>query len=221
MVIVGSRRTLLSVAASTTLIASDPNHPKQPPSLPEIIRRYTPESFRQAVATSGRLMYRGETSIDGFEVLAPEPDLLLPDTYNDPDALAYFQCLERRLCASKTEARPSTGHIATSDVSEASQWGDAVSVWPLGTSISYVWPKQNKCFSPSAEGCPKDELVINQELEMALALGHEVLFSCSFDDGRMPSMVPGRSQSAFLAVSARYEKELMDAIMRPEFFAAV
>jgi hypothetical protein len=157
----------------------------------------------------------------------PEPDLLLPQTYNDnPMALSYFQCLERRLSSSSLSlssststltsisghnnnnivlARPSNGHIGTSDPREAGKWGDVVSIWPLGDAISYVWledretfwggdadeatttvptnrrrgdpRKEQKLLSSTTFLCRDDKLVINQKLVEALVRPREVLFT--------------------------------------------
>ena len=152
----------------------------------------------------------------------PEPDLLLPETYNNnPLALSYFQCLEQRLSQSSPPsstststsgnninnnkdknidvARPSNGHIGTSDSKEAGRWGgDVVSIWPLGDTISYVWPQDRQTFcdvdlattstiistktrkeqlSPTTTVCQDDRLVINQRLVDALVLPREVLFT--------------------------------------------
>mmetsp|Transcript_65574 Transcript_65574/g.73168 ORF Transcript_65574/g.73168 Transcript_65574/m.73168 type:complete len:166 (-) Transcript_65574:169-666(-) len=65
-------------------------------------------------------------------------------------------------------AKPSNGHIATSDPNEANKWGNVVSVWPLldsanssvtsstsdeqggGASLfSYVWLKDRSTFYPN------------------------------------------------------------------------
>lgn len=150
----------------------------------------------------------------------PEPDLLWPETYNDnPMALSYFQCLEERLSppSSSTSgnnnynnnsnnvtviARPTNGHIGTSDSKEAGKWGDVVSIWPLGDTISYVWPQDRETFCDIDQAtatatkrrkenpgkvqhlsnnflCEKDKLVINQNLVDALVQSREVLFTTS------------------------------------------
>jgi hypothetical protein len=139
----------------------------------------TPSNFRRAIQQSGgRFLYRGaEAGCDGDAdssnyvsstigtICNPQPDLLLPGTYDDPDALVYFQCLEERLTRTTTARRtttkllinddadndddynknngsdrvdvalPSTGHIGTSDSNIAKQWGDTV--------VS-VWPLGNE-----------------------------------------------------------------------------
>ena len=207
MLLVGSRRDILGAALGTPLIAL--SEPTQSISPIDIIANYTPREFRNAVSRTGRFLYRGESSIDTFEIIAEEPDLLIPGTYDSPDALDYFRCLERRLSVSGTSAIPSRGHIATSDRIEAAKWGEPVSIWPLGETLAWVWPKQASTLFPSSAKCPKDELAIDHDLEMALRLGHEVLFTSAFES---PTAVPGFvgtvPESAFLAVSSKHEKEL-------------
>jgi hypothetical protein len=197
--------------------------------LSEIICNFTPKAFRHAVAKSGCFLYRGENSrifSSGGRILCPQPDLLLEGTYSDPIALAYFQCMEMRLDGASSAARPSTGHIAISDISEASQWGEVVSVWPLGTSLSYVWPLKRKVFFPAAsptpghQECVEDEIAINHDLATALRLGHEVLFASSFDPGSaLPSStaIARNKKSAFLAVPGRFENIIFDLMKKPEF----
>ena len=221
MIVIPSRRAVLVAGASTILALSDGGNSHQydvsPSSLSDLICNYTPRAFRAAVAATGTFLYRGENDIYPPMILAPKPDLLLPGTYDDPTALAYFQCLEKRLLAAHIDARPSLGHIATSDKSEAAQWGDAVTIWPMGESLSYVWPRREKVFFPAPTQCPSDELAINRDLEVALKQGHEVLFYSEFAKGTMlPKEFPGAT-SAFLAVPARFESSLFDLIKKPEF----
>jgi hypothetical protein len=228
MVAIGSRRALLIVGTSigTTWLPLE-ERGISPSLLPTILCNYTPQAFRLAVAATGCFLYRGETSIASNHeatVLDPEPDLLLPGTYDHPSALAYFQCLEHRLQQRRSAARPSVGHIATSDLSEASQWGPAVSVWPLGDSMSYVWPRRGKVFfSPAGTyNCPGDDLEIDRGLNLALKLGHEVLFTSTVrGNDSLPSVLRDRRKSAFLAVPVCFDETLSDIAKQPEFTAAV
>lgn len=186
-------------------------------SVSKLICDFTPRAFRVAVAESGRFLYRGEIGVsraDG-KILCPEPDLLFADTYEDPAALEYFRCLERRLISLNVRARPSTGHIGTSKVSEAARWGDAVSVWPLGTELSFVWPTSGELFYPTVfltKSCPNDDLAINRDLTIALEQGHEILFASSFGNTNNElSQCPLSAQdtSAFLAVqSSKFDDDL-------------
>ena len=215
MLVVSTRRELVNAALFTPFMASS-NYTNPSLLLVDIITNYVPRDFLQAVSKTGRFLYRGESSIKTFKVLAPQPDLLIPGTYDDSTALDYFQCLENRLKEREINAIPSKGHIATSDVKDASQWGEAVSIWPLGASFSFVWPKEGKFLFPPSTPCPDDELVINHDLETALRLGHEVLFASSLDvPKRLPGHVGDLPNSSFLAVSPSMEDELRAHMQLP------
>ena len=139
----------------------------------------------------------------------------LSETYgNDPLALDYFQQLEDFLVSTSVTsattdaifmAKPSNGHIATSDSSEAGKWGSVVSVWPLlpvengkedsqpakPARFSYVWCRNQPVFYAPGTLEKLDvknhkqfdfqSLVKNQMLREALeeTNGREVLFSFS------------------------------------------
>jgi len=172
-----------------------------PKELALFVATHTPKEFSKAIQQSGgRFLYRGEESNGEFcsretrvaqnqpqnggalccvRICDPPPDLLMVETYgNDELALAYFEGLEARL-SSTNVAKPSNGHIATSDPSEAGRWGPIVSVWPLilakpssqnssntelltsiattqsattTPSFSYVWPKNRPVFYKSGGG---------------------------------------------------------------------
>ena len=198
-----------------------------------LIAPYTPREVLEAIRDSGgKFLYRGEEPNDGvscyFEkeinigktspshlvrVCDPTPDLLLSETYgNDPLALDYFQQLEDFLVSTSVTsattdaifmAKPSNGHIATSDSSEAGKWS-VVSVWPLlpvgngkedakpkTARFSYVWCRNQPIFYAPATLQKPDvknhkqfdfqSLVKNQMLREALeeTNGREVLFSFS------------------------------------------
>jgi hypothetical protein len=99
-----------------------------------------------------------------FQPQDPPPDLLIQETHGtDRAALEYFECLERQLLLlprttttsrrnnnnnpkPRLVARPSNGHIATSNPIEAGKWGPIVSIWPLGSQWSYVWPRDRPLF---------------------------------------------------------------------------
>lgn len=229
------------------------------PDIVDCIRYFTPSSFRKGVQKSGgRFLYRGEgistTSSNYYKIsklkrgltktgntawlertcpwiLNPEPDLLHPDTYGDPEALAYFECLESRLTSQPARAvdaaptslmaKPSTGHIATTNANFAGQWGNVVSVWPLGDYLSYVWPQDRIEFFPPDKGtttCQNDKLVVDRNLVEALRLEREVLFSNWFQHPKSAtggvSSSPGLPilLSAFLTVPLECDAELRKAL---------
>lgn len=256
----------------------------------------TPKVFRTGVWQSGgRFLYRGaedddddpndkgQTGIgsirDGHRnssttipilswIHVPEPDLLVPQTYDfDPTALEYFECLERRTTAAASEttrgnmegspvmtnnrirtvARPSNGHIGTSDAQEAKNWGqDVVSVWPLGDTLSYIWPLDRTTFVPSPKvnssdndrrrrsrkgpSCAEDRLVQDSGLEKALTMLREVLFASWFlhtptvsgSSHSRSSTHPIsrdllRRSSAFLAVPIEYDITLREHLGRVRY----
>jgi len=154
----------------------------------ELLLSATPEEFRTAVRESdGSFLYRGSEEgeqeyadeermvtctssniADGplFVLSDPEPDLLAPETYIDPEASAFFQRMEEvvlRKTGSNNDndnnnvvedysgLAPSLAHVGTSSKRDAAEWGTPVSVWPvlLGDNddkekFSYCWPKDRR-----------------------------------------------------------------------------
>ena len=173
--------------------------------LAKFIVANTPRAYRAAVQKSGgKFLYRGNDEDDSDTITTdtdkttpttnrigriqnPDPDLLELATYgNDTAAVGYFQRLEQQLANNSNinhntnnntrfVAKPSNGHIATTDPKEANKWGNVVSVWPLlvasattntsdeqggggeggggGTTpsllFSYVWLQDRSTFYPS------------------------------------------------------------------------
>ena len=149
----------------------------------ELIRMRCDPMFLAAVrASGGRFLYRGEDlAAASAAVLSPPPDLLQLDTYGEREALVYFESLERGLrAASRVAARPSSGHIAVARASAAAQWGPAVSVWPLGAPLHYVWPSARDDFWPASDAQVRAGVSVcsvDAGLAEALRLGREVLFA--------------------------------------------
>ena len=143
----------------------------------DIICKETPRDLRQAVKDTNRVLFRGE-AVEKASILSLVPDLLDPGTYNDPEALAYFSCMESFLNESNVLVKPSNGHIATSSIEDAVPWGNPVSIWPLGNRWSYVWAEDRKLLYPGYCVDNQDHsLVFNDRLSVALQMGSEVLFS--------------------------------------------
>jgi hypothetical protein len=170
----------------------------------------------------------------GGWILNPKPDLLIPSTYGDPRALEYFNCLEAQLStmpnlnfSSSTLpsyptflAKPSNGHIGTSDPQQAGQWGDVVSIWPLGDEMSYIWPKDRTEFflADTKIRCDKfdDQLVINQDLAYALQSRREVLFHSWFESSSARLSLP-TTLSAFLVVPKELDAVLLEDLQRVQY----
>lgn len=214
------RRAWLMGAASTTFTAfKTPSGDLHPSSFSlsqamELVSGYSPTEFRKSVMDSGHFLYRGET-VRGPTLLHPQPDLLLPGTYgDDPDALKYFECLERQL-SSRTQARPSTGHIGTGNSGDASLWGSPVSVWPLGDRFSYVWPKQRDLIYPGGVCPDEDGLRIDSGLSTALEQNKEVLFASWFEQDRN---LPMFATSSFVAIPSSYDEEVRDLLFRRRYW---
>lgn len=93
----------------------------------------------QAVKQAGSVLYRGEgnTSAATAFIATPPPDLLLPDTYAEygPIAADYFRTLDQALPALHVAG----AHLASTDATEASQWGVVHSCWPLDHGLHYAW----------------------------------------------------------------------------------
>jgi hypothetical protein len=202
----------------------------------QVLWKYCPDEFMRAVQDSQRFLYRGEASdISAPVILNPKPDLLVPGTYDDPGALQYFEWMERELsglsrrttdpdssasesskvlgklnrCAVKTVSevvRPSRGHVATSDERIAANWGTPLSVWPLGGSFSYVWPRNRPLLFPGG-GETLDDLVVNKDLDIALSAGREVLFSTSSAGSDLDLHGP-----AYMAFPKSVEPELREQL---------
>jgi len=95
-----------------------------------------------AVKSTGRLMYRGEACVIGgikAGLLTSDYDLLFPSTFvatspTSAYAIAdYFKTLDETIKEiNATALRPSQGHLATTSVMAASEWGPVCSVWPMG-----------------------------------------------------------------------------------------
>ena len=202
------------------------------------ICRWTPQEFRVAIQSSGRFLYRGADN-DGNDndtkplslaniLQEPLPDLLFPETYNnDAAALAYFQCLEEKLLANsqswrtfnnnpsrRIKALPSTGHIATSDPQEAGKWGPVVSVWPIGTEWSYVWPRDRPTFYELEKStCVEDALVVNTNLLGALQQPREVLFATGgAKHTRIGNIARDIAPSAFFVIPQRYDQSIQERL---------
>jgi hypothetical protein len=202
------------------------------------IQNDTPKDFLSAIKESGNcFLYRGEdlssilamdNNVDKSCVfMTPEPDLLLPGTYSDDGALIYFQNLEKCLKRKEqimsnegksfsTISKPSNAHIGTADISEAKQWGKAVSVWPCGVSLSYCFPNSRKNFfdenmnnfsinerrtmSFLNQNTCNDSLSFDCNLEFALSKGKEVMFSTTNKFGNI--------SSSFISIPAEFDDQL-------------
>jgi len=201
MVAIVNRRALIGSIISSTLCSSS--------VLVEDVAKFiitsTPIAFREAVQRSNHFLYRGQDFDTKLRMAGricnEEPDLLTSGTYEDTKALSYFQCLQEYLTKEGVAAKPSTGHVGTSVRRDAREWGEVVSVWPLGTTLWYVYPKNAKTFFPDCV-CGESEYVMNDDLENALRNEREVLFASWYETSE------SAISSSFLVVPQKYDERL-------------
>lgn len=161
----------------------------------QIILDECPKTFRHAVSDAkGRFLYRGEEAVTFPTVLSPKSDLLDIETYGEEKAVAFFLWMEREM-EGDAAIRPSVAHIGVARKRVAQQWGNPVSVWPLGETFHYLWPKNRDLIYPGVQS--RDSLVIDRDLSDALSHGKEIMFV---------SFGSKRQRSSFLAVPAENDK---------------
>lgn len=210
MVAIVNRRALISGILSSSLCSSS--------VLIEDVAKFicssTPATFRKAVQNTNHFLYRGD-SVKGNKqpvmagrICTEEPDLLVSGTYEDETALQYFECLEEYLVSENIMAKPSTGHVATSVMRDARQWGDVVSTWPLGDTISFVYPEIERTFFPDCT-CGKSVYITDSDLENSLLQEREVLFASWYAKSTASSTLSAPMiKSSFLAVPQKYDERL-------------
>lgn len=183
----------------------------------EFIEKHCTKILKASKRT-GRLLYRGRDSAkssikdQSSLVISESSDLLLPATYSSVIAAQYFIALDEYISkhpragleyfqdndqSTRTVAKPSNGHIATSIIEEAGKWGSVYSCWPID-DMHYTWLKSNKLFWKDSWGtfasdgilpplfwrdasslglfCSK-ELIVDRDLEGVLEKGNEVMFT--------------------------------------------
>jgi hypothetical protein len=148
----------------------------------QILKR-CPREFRRAVRDSGHFLFRGE-DISCPTIMCPEPDLLSLSTYGDEQAVEFFTSLENKSSQANLNLRPSRSHIGTANKAIAAEWGSPVSVWPLGSSFEYMWPRQRDLIYVSGEqwnnnnnNNNNEKFVSNHGLQVALEHNKEVMFT--------------------------------------------
>lgn len=193
---------------ATTLFFSSGTKPLSLEQCVSLICHSTPTEFRRAVSSSSCFLFRGEDTRVA-KILSPLPDLMDESTYGEPEAVVFFRCLEDLLLREGAVSRPSTGHIGTATLGDAKVWGDAVSIWPLGDSFSYVWPKDSKLFYPGTCGDEAETFVIDEGLQVALETGKEILF--------WSSRCFSWRESSFLAVPDSFSEKLREALEQKEY----
>jgi hypothetical protein len=119
--------------------------------------------FLHAVVSSDyNLMYRGISKEDSrFPTIMSEPsDLLLPSTYDSTEAADYFKDLDGQMADKPIQ--PSNGHLATTSVEAAKQWGGyAASIWPLDDNVHFSWMEKGGNFWPTATKASLSSIIVD------------------------------------------------------------
>lgn len=162
------------------------------------------EFISAVVESDYRFLYRGIApgeQPNSMLIRHEVPDLLSPATYEDPDACRFFAKLESSM--SSCPLQPSTGHLGTSSCPDATQWGQAASIWPV-RGTDFAWFEDKEPFFPrSIDNFENAGIICNgrncgeDSLSDALAADHaEILFSAN----------------PFLSIPASHDKSLRRAL---------
>lgn len=147
-IVFGSASVAAATATKGFLGGNDPTASSTSFSLNEAmewIDEFCDKNFLHSVVASDyRFLYRGETT-SAFGPMRERSDLLDLVTYGSPSALEHFRQLE--ILMKEQPVRPSNGHLATTSVSDASQWGTACSVWPKHVG-HFAWFEHGGLFYP-------------------------------------------------------------------------
>ena len=117
--------------------------------------------------------------------------------------------LEHELTARGSSVKPSNGHLATTCPIEATRWGTAVSIWPLGESnVEFAWLKEGGVFWPP-EGSVRGDSAIITTTTTTTTTQREMVFG--FDSGLEGALrgdaweIMFRADNGFLAASAELD----------------
>jgi hypothetical protein len=132
------------------------------------------------------------------------PDLLSVETYGTQEAVDYFQRLESTFY--KELVKPSNGHLMTTTVEDAAEWGSVASMWPMDRA-HFAWFQDMKRFYP------REDVIVNGNVQ-------ELLIVDGKDCGREGLEDALRSNhceilvnaSQFLVVPIEFEEELRNAL---------
>lgn len=115
------------------------------------IKQYCSEILNATMKT-GKLLYRGETSVDKSCKLIKNSltsDLVETSSYNNNNdgilTASYYNALDSRLKEQGIYPNPSSGHLATSNALVASQYGPVCSIWPTD-KLFYSFIKKSDFF---------------------------------------------------------------------------
>ncbi|KAG5182300.1 hypothetical protein JKP88DRAFT_199519 [Tribonema minus] len=192
----------------------------------------------------GQFLYRGETlpaergGASSAALRVQPPDLLDTSTYGSKAAAEYFAALDAMLEKEfAAEARPSTAHIVVANAQAAAEWGEACSIWPVGSPLEWTWLEHTfelwdkgweqpdgggsllngnrGAFFWREEGALHEYLeagvIVDKGLAEAIRSGHEILIQ----SGPLQPPYKRGVANAYVAVPARLDDALRDALGVP------
>ena len=140
-------------------------------------------------------------------IIHDEPfDLLDSRTYNSMDSVTYFESLEYEMNAMEIPLKPSNSHIATTNPKDASRWGKAASIWPLGEKgVEFAWIEDGGLFWPGRKG--RSVITSNMASE---GMYSGISTALQVDS----SEIMFRADNGFIAVPAELDQELRSYLTR-------
>ena len=183
------------------------------------ICKYCNTDFLSSVTRSKyKFLYRGLSPDESEAVMTSsndlaaiiihsEPfDLLDPRTYNSTDSVTYFETLEHDTM--EMPLKPSNSHIATTNPKDASLWGKAASIWPLGEKgVEFAWIEDGGLFWPGRMG----RSVITSITKVAGEGKYSGISSALQVDSRE---IMFRADNGFIAVPVELDPELRSYLSR-------
>ena len=150
-------------------------------------------------------------------IIKEEPfDLLDSDTYNSIESVEYFQNLEDEMTAMRMPLKPSNSHIGTTNPIDASRWGKAASIWPLGErGVDFAWPEDGGLFWPIRGGKRNNQERGNVITSSAKVTGDGECDGLS-EALRGDTEIMFRADNGFVAVPAELDKELREYLTLPQ-----
>jgi len=126
------------------------------------IDQYCDRRFLHAMVSSDyQFLYRGVDELEEkIDFRKENPDLLLPDSgyYSSSDTKAYFRRMESFLL--EEPVRPSNGHLATTSIRDASQFGYPASIWPR-QGAHFAWFQSGGTFYPRIGSMSRNDIIID------------------------------------------------------------
>jgi hypothetical protein len=94
------------------------------------------KTIYKASKATGRILYRGETSIAKPSLVSSKFDLFDENTYSSKSAVDYFSIIDEEMKVKfPMSVRPKFAHLGTTALMMASVWGPVCSIWPIDRYI--------------------------------------------------------------------------------------